>query len=610
MDNTKIITLVSMCAYVVIILIIARSLSGNAKKTMAGFTLADKSLPWYIISASIMATVTNSAQVLGQAGGMYMLGISQGFWAALAACFVSCALLPVVGERVRYINCGTMTDLAEKRFPGSKRMNVLLLVWNVAWGCFGTSLCIFGGAIVLETLLGVPMLIGALITVVVAIVYTLIGGLSIISVVDTMQYIVIGLVVAIITPVMFAKYGTFSAFMAAFAGNTGYEITEMGKAMGITEGFFDIFHLPGWGFWGFAGYLLACSLWVPVDLGIIQRFLAEKKPGEGIKGIRFYGLVFVPTLFLMCSFGLWGKVLFDKITYVDSVALLVASDALGVIGTVLFMVVVTAAILSTVGAYYNALAAVLTQNVYMKIVKGKSEKHYLNSITVFTIIMGAVTYVIAPVFGTDGITLTAVAVQMIMCATLTPTILFMCFWKRFTEKAAFWGLICTTLLCIFSTYKAGGPFAAISGGGLFGIPTFFLGLIVIIPIFIIVSLLTPYDQSKTGPEFQALFADKDSFRHYKGKNDLIVVGIITVTFAIIAALGFSGKIAPFPAFSGGSAVAIDAILLLFSAAAGIGVIFLSYRLIRFLFIDKDFFTNQQRSAAEENANANMEKINV
>lgn len=325
-----------------------------AKKSRASGASGGR-LPWFIIAATTMATIMNAAQLLGNAGSAYSLGVSQMFWTNAFAALGTMILVPLVGERLRSVNCATLSDVTEKRFPKEKSVSVLLNAWFFIWGIFACSLSIFGGAVVLQTLLGVNFWVAAIATVVVALIYNALGGLEAMSVVDTVQYIFVGLLVAILTPVLFAKYGTFSAFCSALVGTTGYDLTAAGEALGITGGFFDMFHLPGWGAAGFIAYVCACSLWQCCDMGVIQRFLAERRPGDGVKGVRVYCLIFFPTLSLIVFFGLWGRGLFPSLDYVDSVTLRVGEAALGGVGVVLFMLATIAAILSTVGAYLNAL---------------------------------------------------------------------------------------------------------------------------------------------------------------------------------------------------------------------------------------------------------------
>ena len=589
MTQIQIIALVSVVVYIAIILILAHVL---AKKSRAVGASGGR-LPWFIIAATTMATIMNAAQLLGNAGSAYSLGVSQMFWTNAFAALGTMILVPLVGERLRSVNCATLSDVTTKRFPKVRSVSILLNAWFFIWGIFACSLSIFGGAVVLQMLLGVNFWVAAGATVVVALIYNALGGLEAMSVMDTVQYIFVGLLVAILTPILFIKFGTFSSFCAALVGTTGYDLTAAGEALGITGGFFDMFHLPGWGAAGFIAYVCACSMWQCCDMGVIQRFLAERKPGDGVKGVRTYCLIFFPTLSLIVFFGLWGRGLFPSLDYVDSVTLRAGEAALGNVGIVLFMLATVAAILSTVGAYLNALG--LTVSGFWAKRKPDSSPKTLKIVeNAAILVLGIVSLIASKVFGTAGITLTAIALQMCMVATISPMMALMVSWKKFNGKAAFWGCLAGLVVSIASTIYSGGAYAAILGDGFFGIPTLFLGWIVCIPIYIIGSLLTKTKEDDMSPEFRAVFEDK---RPYVGKKDLVISVILIVVLAVFLAFAFSGKFGAFPTFTS-TWGAIDVILMIFSAIALFGCLFLSYKLIRFIYIDKDFFEENSDTSAQ------------
>lgn len=567
------VSIIAVIVYIGLILLAARILS---KRSTVSAGTVSHNLPWYIIAGCTMATITNAAQLLGNAGATYSVGYAQMFWANIFGGLFMFITVPLMANRMRTVQCNTLADLALKRFPTSKRMNVALTTWSLFWGLFACALSVFGGAVVLQTILGTNFWLAATITIVVAIIYNAFGGMEAMSIVDTVQYIFIGVLVGVLTVLLFVKFGSFSAFASALLGTSGYNLTTAGKAVGLTEGFFDIFHMPGWGTKGFIAYVLACSLWACCDLGVVGRFLAQRKTGDGTRGMRAYTIIFVPTVLLMASFGAWGHGMIGDVKNVDSIVLLVAKDVMGGAGTVLFLLATAAAILSTVGAYINAIGMTCV-NVYKGIAKGKSEKHYKIAETISTLIVCVISLLLAKVFGTNGITITAVAVQMILVATLTPTVLCTCFWKRFTERAAFWGVVLGIAVCLASMFYAGGAYAAIMGGGFFGIPTLFLGWIVVLIVFLVGSLTKPYDPEANGPEFRSLFENPTPFREMDGAKDAIVGGLLIVISAIVCALGISGKLGVFPTFDNPIS---DIALLLFAAISIFGALFLGYFLVR------------------------------
>ena len=126
-------------------------------------------------------------------------------------------------------------------------------------------------------------------------------------------------------------------------------------------------------------------------------------------------------------------------------------------------------------------------------------------------------------------------------------------------------------------FYAGGAYAAIMGGGFFGIPTLFLGWIVVFIVFVVLCFTKPYCAEDNGPEFRELFDHKESFMQMDGAKDILVGSILIVIAAIICALGLSGNLGIFPTFD--NAVA-DVALLAFACISIVGALFLGYHLAR------------------------------
>ncbi len=131
-----------------------------------------------MLGLTFLATIANTNQVLGQPGFAYQNGISYLFWTNAAALTIGAILLPRIGTRLRGMNLSTIVDLAQKRFPDSKRVHYLVLVWQAAWAVFLTALSLFGAALLIEVVTGLSWQANILIIAVVTIAYTVLGGLS------------------------------------------------------------------------------------------------------------------------------------------------------------------------------------------------------------------------------------------------------------------------------------------------------------------------------------------------------------------------------------------------------------------------------------------------
>ncbi len=157
-----------------------------------------------MLGLTFLATIANMNQVLGQPGFAYQNGISYLFWTNAAALTIGAILLPRIGARLRGMNLSTIVDLAQKRFPGSKRVHYLVLVWQAAWAVFLTALSLFGAALLIEVVTGLSWQANILIIALVTIAYTVLGGLRAVVITDSVQWLVIIFAIAIFIPLIFS----------------------------------------------------------------------------------------------------------------------------------------------------------------------------------------------------------------------------------------------------------------------------------------------------------------------------------------------------------------------------------------------------------------------
>jgi len=120
------------------------------------------------------------------------------------------------------------------------------------------------------------------------------------------------------------------------------------------------------------------------------------------------------------------------------------------------------------------------------------------------------------VIKSGGVFVAALTIQMVICSSLAPLVILSTYWKHMTEKAAFWGTLISAVVTTFVTIKCGGGEAAFAGAGLWGISAVFLGLIVSIVLYLVISVIEGYNPETKGSQFRALFEGKQD--EYKVAN--------------------------------------------------------------------------------------------
>jgi len=162
--------------------------AGRGANSADAYLLGGRSLPWWAILGSIVATETSTATVLSVPGaafgdtGMKWLQIPLGYLAGRV--LVAAVFLP------RYFqgNLYTAYEVLEKRFGSlTRRVSSLLFL---ATRSLGDGLRLFLAGLVLERLLGWPLAASVLVMSVVTVIYTVIGGLRSVVWNDCIQFVI------------------------------------------------------------------------------------------------------------------------------------------------------------------------------------------------------------------------------------------------------------------------------------------------------------------------------------------------------------------------------------------------------------------------------------
>ena len=557
MDAENWVILLILVGYLVFMLWIGYRVSRRIEG-IDSYTLAGRNLPWFVLALTFLATIANTNQVMGQPGFAYEYGLSYLFWTNLAALTIGAILLPRVGARLRGLNLSTIVDFAQARFPGSRRVQYLVLAWQVAWGVFLTALSLFGASLLIEAVTGLSWQVNILVIAAVTIAYTMLGGLRAVVITDSVQWMIIIFATALFVPLIFLREGPFSSFFANYLGPSGLSKTQAAEGTNLFAGFTDIFTLPS----EFAyvpsliAFILAVSLWVPIDLGFVQRMLAARDADEGRRGAYTYLGLQVFVLLLLVTLGMYGGALLQGVDNPDQVIIDLARRTLPVVGAGLFVAAVAAAAMSTMSTYLNAGSAVIVRNLIVDIRPGLSEERRLQLTRAFTVVFCLAAISFAPFISAAGLVVAAVAVQMILVAALSPLILLGIFWKRLTERGAFWGCLAASVVTFVLMLVEGGPTVAISSPGPLGVPVLFWGAAAGAIFFVGASLLEPYRPENTSPEFREIFEGRTPGTP---KTDLKVIGVlwgVLALFGVYRATVGSGS--AFPPLGGPAGFLTDA----------------------------------------------------
>ncbi len=463
-------------AYALLIVGIGLYVSRGKGDSSEGYFLADKSLPWWAIGASLIAANISAEQFIGMSGSGFAIGLaiaSYEWMAAITLLLVGKFFLPV------FINKGlyTIPEFIEVRY-GSNLKTILAVFWICLFVFVNLTSVLYLGATALDTIMGngdgsffIYAIIGLAFF---AAAYSLYGGLSAVAWTDVVQVILLiigGLVTTFIALANVTEDGGIISGMVHV-----YEEVPEKFSMVIDKG--EIITPNGkdawWDLPGLA--VLIGGMWVAnlyywgFNQYIIQRTLAAKSLRESQKGIILAGflkliiplIVVIPGIIaFVMNTGPDGSISesFTDASFFSGSGNIINDNAApwliqefvpaGLKGLVL--AALAAAIVSSVASMLNSTATIFTMDIYKPYFNRKSSEKNLVLVGRITATVALIVAVIlAPQLKNLG-----QVFQYIQEYTgvVSPGILavFMLglFWKKTTNAAAIWGVLASIPIALY-----------------------------------------------------------------------------------------------------------------------------------------------------------------
>ncbi|MGA2155381.1 MAG: hypothetical protein ABSH37_13265 [Bryobacteraceae bacterium] len=173
----------------------------RGSNTVDRYLLAGKTMPWYAMALSIMATQASAITFISTTGQSYVDGMRfvQAYFGLPIAMIVVCAVVVPVFYRTRVY---TAYEYLENRFDAKTR--ALASVIFLCQRGLSAGLTIYAPAIVLSVILGWPERATTLLMGATVVSYTVIGGIKAVTWSDVQQMgvIFLGLLIALITVIV------------------------------------------------------------------------------------------------------------------------------------------------------------------------------------------------------------------------------------------------------------------------------------------------------------------------------------------------------------------------------------------------------------------------
>ena len=401
-------------------------------KTTQDFFFSGRRFSWWLITMSIVATGVGSHSFLKYSSKAYEHGFSSTMTYMNDWFFMPMFLfgwLPIV----YYTKIRSIPDYFERRFNSGVRVLATIAILGYMIGYIAIGFLTMGKT--LEPLLGLDLYTIIFIVAVISGIYITFGGQTAVIFTDLAQGFIL-IFAGILVFLMGVNYvGGFSAFWNALSPEFKLPLAHFNHPANFN--FVGIFWQDGVA--GSVGFLF-------MNQGLIMRFMACKSVHEGRKAAAFNVLVLLPISTIVVSNAGWtGKAIsivtpeaWNAATKLDHVFTQVAYLITGSEVVFAFVIAaVAAALMSTVDTLINAVAAVVINDVYRPLVKGKDDKHYLKIAMIVSAgatVLGAVSTIFFNNFPTlyeaHGF------FHSTMSPPLVVAIFLGIFWKRYNTPAA------------------------------------------------------------------------------------------------------------------------------------------------------------------------------
>ena len=265
----------------------------RGSNTVDRYLLAGRSMPWYAMALSIMATQASAITFISTTGQSYVDGMRfvQFYFGLPIAMVIICATAVPIFHRAKVY---TAYEYLEKRFDGKTRALASLIF--LAQRGVAAGLTIYAPAIVLSVILGWPERITTLMMGITVVSYTVLGGIKAVTWSDVQQMgvIFLGLVVSLVTVIVLLPASVSfpdAVFLAGAAGRLNAVTTHFDWN--------DRFNV--WS--GLIGGTFLFLSYFGCDQSQVQRYLTGRSISASRLGLLFNAVAKIPMQFFILFIG-------------------------------------------------------------------------------------------------------------------------------------------------------------------------------------------------------------------------------------------------------------------------------------------------------------------
>jgi sodium/proline symporter len=357
--------------------------SRRETKSLSGFFLAGKKLPYWVVAFSTNATGESGWLLLGLTGMGYAVG-AQAYWVVVGEVIGIALSWTLISRRLKRLGDDTdsitVPDVLAARFSDRKHIlrgiGVVIILTMVC--AYVTAQMVASGK-ALSSFMGMDYTTSVILGAVIIIAYTFVGGYKAVAYTDVLQGILMlaGLIVVPAVAIHAAGgWGSVTSILAA----EDPALLSMGSFVGD--------RIPGW-------IALASFLAIGLPfLGVPQlmiRFMSARDDEE-LRKARIISVIVILLFDIgAVTAGMAGRALFPGLDDAETIFPVLSSELFPPLLTGVLMVIVLSAIMSTVDSLLLLASSAVVRDTMQKILgSDKSDRALAGYGKVATILIGAI----------------------------------------------------------------------------------------------------------------------------------------------------------------------------------------------------------------------------
>lgn len=451
-----VIILLYMAATVAIGLFASRK-KAEEKQSNDDFLMASKSLGPVVLAGTLFAANTGGASTTGIATNVFQYGLSAAWYVIAGG--IGFVLVSFIAPYFRRAQANTVPEIISKRY--GKASHIFTAITSILALFMATGAQIIATASIINVVTGFDFKTAAIVSTIVVIIYTMVGGFKSVTAANLMHvlFITVGMTIAMLVMVNSKEVGGFGALF------------EKAEAMKSVSGAnMDMLSMTKIGAMTIIGYIAMYFMTFPTGQEIVQTYCSAKDGKSAKLGSILAGVVSAAYAIVPAIIGLLAYVCIDGYalggSQKNALAQATITFAPAIIAGIVLAAIVAATMSSAAGNMIGT-ATMFTNDIFVPYInKGvKEDKKEIWISKIAMLVVGGVGLFIA----LEASNVISVMMGAFALRSAGPFAAFICgiFYKNVTRNAGFVSIVAGTVVAAIWIYVLNTPWglnAMVPGG--------------------------------------------------------------------------------------------------------------------------------------------------